>query len=149
MFYLQCYFNLKAFVLTEHLTAWAALMVFVFGTLGFVIPSPGGMGTFHWLCIQALALYGIAGTQAFSYANIAFFTIQIFYNIVGGILALVILPRINRESERLHRHVKIAQRVVERHFFICTLFPLANNERAVDLKLARRKLTRVRAGNYY
>lgn len=95
MFYLQCYFNLLAFGPTAGLGPSAALMVFVFGTLGFVIPSPGGMGTFHALCIAGLALYGIGGSDAFSYANIAFFTVQIFYNLVGGILALVLLPLLN------------------------------------------------------
>ncbi len=98
MFYLQCYFNLQAFPPTAQLGAGAALMVFVFGTLGFVIPSPGGMGTFHALAIAGLALYGISGGDAFSYANIAFFAIQIFYNIVGGVLALVLLPIINRQA---------------------------------------------------
>lgn len=96
MFYLQCYFNLLAFAPTAHLGASAALMVFVFGTLGFVIPSPGGMGTFHALCIAALSLYGVNGGDAFSYANISFFTIQIFYNIVAGILALILLPILNK-----------------------------------------------------
>jgi hypothetical protein len=98
MFYLQCWLNLKAFPPTEHLSASAALMVFVFGTLGFVIPSPGGMGTFHALCIAGLALYGINGGDAFSYANIAFFTIQIFYNIVAGVSSLVLLPVLNKNG---------------------------------------------------
>lgn len=98
MFYFQCYWNLKAFVPTEQLTMTAALMVFVFGTLGFVIPSPGGMGTYHALCIAGLGLYGVSGSDAFSYANISFFTIQIFYNIVGGVLALVLLPVLNRAN---------------------------------------------------
>jgi hypothetical protein len=95
MFYLQCYFNLQAFPPTSGLGLSAALMVFVFGTLGFVIPSPGGMGTYHALCIAGLTLYGISGSDGFSYANISFFTVQIFYNLVGGIAALVILPLIN------------------------------------------------------
>jgi glycosyltransferase 2 family protein len=97
MFYLQCYFNLKAFDPTASLGLGAALMVFVFGTLGFVIPSPGGMGTFHALAIAGLALYGISGSDAFSYANIAFFAIQIFYNLVGGLLALFLLPILNKK----------------------------------------------------
>ena len=96
MFYLQCWFNLKAFLPTASLDAGAALMIFVFGTLGMVIPSPGGMGTFHALAIAGLALYGIGGGDAFSYANIAFFAIQIFYNIVAGVLALVLLPVLNK-----------------------------------------------------
>lgn len=99
MFYLQCLFNLLAFPPTAHLGAGAALMVFVFGTLGFIIPSPGGMGTFHALAIAGLALYGISGGDAFSYANIAFFAIQIFYNIVAGILALLLLPVLNKKEK--------------------------------------------------
>jgi uncharacterized membrane protein YbhN (UPF0104 family) len=75
-------------------------MVFVFGTLGFVAPSPGGMGTFHALVIAGLALYGIGGADAFSDANIAFFAIQIFYNIAAGLLALALLPVLNRKSDQ-------------------------------------------------
>lgn len=97
MFYLQCYFNLQAFPPTSHLGASAALMIFVFGTLGFVIPAPGGMGSFHALAIAGLAIYGIAGSDAFSYANIAFFAIQILYNLVAGVLSLILLPILNRK----------------------------------------------------
>jgi uncharacterized protein (TIRG00374 family) len=100
MFYLQCLFNLIAFPPTASLGAGAALMIFVFGTLGMVIPSPGGMGTFHALAIAGLALYGIGGGDAFSYANIAFFAIQIFYNLVAGVLALVLLPILNKTEKK-------------------------------------------------
>lgn len=98
MFYLQCLFNLKAFPPTASLDAGAAVMIFVFGTLGMVIPSPGGMGTFHALAIAGLALYNVGGSDAFSYANIAFFAIQIFYNLVGGVLALLLLPLLNKTA---------------------------------------------------
>ncbi len=98
MFYLQCWLNLKAFPPTADLGMSAALMVFVFGTLGFVIPSPGGMGTFHALCIAGLALYGISGSDGFSYANIAFFAVQIFYNFVAGFLSMWLLPRLNKKG---------------------------------------------------
>jgi uncharacterized membrane protein YbhN (UPF0104 family) len=99
MFFLQCWFNLLAFPPTSQLGASAALMVFVFGTLGFVIPAPGGMGSFHALAIAGLALYHIDGSDAFSYANISFFTIQIFYNILAGLLALWLLPILNKKKE--------------------------------------------------
>lgn len=98
MFYLQCLFSLKAFPPTGHLDAGAALMIFVFGTLGFVIPSPGGMGTYHALCIASLALYGVNGADGFSYANISFFAVQIFYNFVAGFLSLALLPRLNKKT---------------------------------------------------
>jgi hypothetical protein len=57
------------------------------------------MGTFHALAIEGLDLYDIPGPDAFSYANIAFFAIQIFYNIVAGLLALTLLPVLNKNSK--------------------------------------------------
>jgi uncharacterized membrane protein YbhN (UPF0104 family) len=104
MFYLQCWFNLQAFEPTAHLGPGPALMIFVFGTLGFVVPTPGGMGSFHFLAKEGLLIYGINSNDAFSYTMIAFFAIQIFYNIVAGLLALMLLPFVNKqriENERV------------------------------------------------
>ena len=88
-----CFF---AYEPTAGLSPVAGLMVFVFGAFGIVIPSPGGMGTFHFLAIQALAMYGISGGDAFSFANILFFSVQLGCNVVVGIVALIILPIINQ-----------------------------------------------------
>lgn len=96
MYFIMNYFCILSFAPTADLTPLAALMVFVFGAFGIVIPSPGGMGTYHWLAIQALALYGIESSDAFSFANISFFLIQIFYNITFGLLAFLLIGRINK-----------------------------------------------------
>ena len=97
MYFLMTWLGFKAFGPTEHLGLSAALLVFVFGTLGMVIPSPGGMGTFHFLVIAALTLfYNVKGEDAFSIANIIFFCVQIGFNSLLGILALVALPVYNR-----------------------------------------------------
>jgi len=90
-----CFF---AFDPTAHLGIRAGLTVFAFSALGVLIPSPGGMGTVHWLTIQALALYGVGKFAAFSFANILFFSIQIFYNIIGGIICLIILYVMNQRN---------------------------------------------------
>lgn len=100
LFFVMTWLGFKAFGPTEHLDLRAALLVFVFGTLGMVIPSPGGMGTFHFLVIAALTLfYGIKGDDAFSVANIIFFFVQIGCNSILGILALVLLPIINQRNK--------------------------------------------------
>ncbi|MEO1257280.1 MAG: lysylphosphatidylglycerol synthase transmembrane domain-containing protein [Bacteroidota bacterium] len=100
LFFVMTWLGFQAFGPTEHLDLRAALLVFVFGTLGMVIPSPGGMGTFHFLVITALTLfYGIKGDDAFSVANIIFFLVQIGCNSLLGILALVVLPVINQKSK--------------------------------------------------
>lgn len=99
MYFLMCYLCFFSFTPTEHLGPGAGLMVFLYGSLGIVIPSPGGMGTYQWLVVQALLLYGIVESDAFSYANIIFFSVQIGCNIVLGILAYIFLPIYNRNYE--------------------------------------------------
>jgi glycosyltransferase 2 family protein len=73
----------------------------VFGTFGIVIPSPGGMGTYHVLATAALVIHGVNSNDAFSFANIVFFSIQIFYNIVIGILSIILLRYMNKKSPPL------------------------------------------------
>ena len=99
-----CYFAMAylpffAFPPTAHLGADAALMVFVFSALGIVIPSPGGMGSYHLMVIQALALYDVSGADALSFANILFFTVNLGCNIVFGLLGLAVLPALNGGRE--------------------------------------------------
>lgn len=100
MYYLMTLFALESFAPTAGLPLVVGLVVFVFGALGIVIPSPGGMGTYHALVIAALSLYGVDGDDGFSLANIAFFSINIFCNILFGILALIILPILNRSVSK-------------------------------------------------
>lgn len=95
-----CYFAMTyvvffAFEPTAHLGPVAGLVIFVFGTLGIVFPSPGGMGSYHYLVGEGLALYGIEQGDAFSFANIIFFSVQLFCNVLLGLIALVLLPIYN------------------------------------------------------
>ncbi len=95
MYYLMTYLCFRSFAPTSHLAPLAALLVHVFGSLGMIIPSPGGMGSYHALVIAALGLYGIEQNNAFSFAMIIFFTINLFGNILFGIIALILLPGYN------------------------------------------------------
>jgi len=97
MYFMMTYLCFFAFAPTAGLTPVAALMVFVFGTFGIVIPSPGGMGTFHFFVTEALKIYGIAPADAFSFANILFFSVQIGCNVVIGLLAFILLPIMNKD----------------------------------------------------
>ena len=99
MYFLMTLFTLLAFTPTAGLSPIAALVTFVSGGWGIVIPSPGGMGTYHFLTGEALQLYGVSALDAFSWSNISFFTIQIGCNVLIGLLALLVLPVINRGYE--------------------------------------------------
>ncbi|MDX1476347.1 MAG: lysylphosphatidylglycerol synthase transmembrane domain-containing protein [Saprospiraceae bacterium] len=98
LYYLMMYLCFQAFGPTEQLSGAAALLTFVFGSLGIVFPSPGGMGTYHAMIMAALALYGLASEDAFSFANILYFSVQLVCIILFGLLALAVLPLINRSS---------------------------------------------------
>lgn len=103
LYFVMTWMGFKAFGPTSHLGIGAALTVFVFGTLGMVIPSPGGLGTFHALVIAALTLfYGIRGDDAFSVANIIFFSISIGFNTLLGLMSLILLPLVNRNYHPSH-----------------------------------------------
>lgn len=96
LYYFMMYFAFFTFAPTAHLGPIAGLVVFVFGSLGILIPTPGGMGSYHYLVGEALSMYGVSGVDAFSFANIVFFSIQLFVNILFGIISLIVLPVINK-----------------------------------------------------
>ena len=96
MYYLMTYLCFFSFAPTANLSPIVALVVFVFGGWGIVIPSPGGMGTYHFLVQTGLIIYGLSGEDGFSWANIAYFSIQLGGNILMGILALLALPPLNK-----------------------------------------------------
>lgn len=98
MYFLMTYICFWAFTPTADLPLTAGLTTFVFGGWGIVIPSPGGMGTYHFLAQTALGLYGIPGEDGFSWANISFFSIQLGCNVLLGLLALLLLPIINQKQ---------------------------------------------------
>lgn len=99
MYFVMIWVGLYAFGPTEHLGATAGLLLFVVGSLGIVIPTPGGMGTYHALVGACLTfVYGLSSADSFSFANIIFFTIQIGANVLFGALALLVLPMLNRSK---------------------------------------------------
>ncbi len=101
MYYLMNVVGFYAFSPTAKLGFESSLVVTSFGSLGFVIPSPGGMGTYHFLVIEALKLYNISGSDAFSWANMIFFSVQIFGIIFFGLLAMLFLNMRDTNIEEL------------------------------------------------
>ena len=109
MYFLMTYFCFFAFEPTADLAPKVALMSFVVGAIAIVVPSPGGMGTYHYFTINLLALYGISEVDSFSFANILFFSVQLGINVVLGLVALIALPAINKNynPEPLPEEAKI------------------------------------------
>ena len=61
--------------------AWGIMLI---GAFGVIIPSPGGIGTFHFVTIQALGLlFAMPQTEAASYAILAHSGQMILYLVIG------------------------------------------------------------------
>lgn len=96
MYYLMLYLAFFAYAPTAHLGPVAALLVFVFGALGIVVPAPGGIGSYQFFVSTALAtFYMIPDSQAFAFSNISFFA-PFICNVVFGVLAIILLPVLNK-----------------------------------------------------
>jgi len=68
--------------------AWGIMLI---GVLGVILPSPGGLGTFHFVTIQSLGLlFAMPNTDAAAYALVSHAGQMLFYILVGtiGILYL-------------------------------------------------------------
>lgn len=100
-YYMMFVFACKAFPPTSQLGPIAMLVVYVFGSFGVFIPSPGGMGTYHFMVIIGLGLYGFQQTDAFSFANIAFASAQFFALLIYGVCSLIFLRWHNRSLKQV------------------------------------------------
>ncbi len=97
-YYLMTYVVFFSFPPTAHLSPVAGLVVFVFGALGMVIPTPGGAGSYHYLIAKGLELYGV--TDGFVLANIIFIPIQLVGNIILGVISYALLPSFRKTNEK-------------------------------------------------
>lgn len=95
LYYLMHYVAFFAYAPTAHLLPADGLTMFVFGSLGIVIPSPGGLGSYQYLVTTALSeFYAIAPVEAFTFSMIVFFP-PFFCNIFFGFLSFILLPIVN------------------------------------------------------
>ncbi|HNU76915.1 MAG: lysylphosphatidylglycerol synthase transmembrane domain-containing protein [Prolixibacteraceae bacterium] len=98
MYYLMLYTAFFAFDFTKTLSSLAGLTTFVMGSLGMVAPVQGGLGTWHFMTKEGLALYGVSNENGIIFAFVAHTTMNLMI-IVVGLLSLMALPIINRNKQ--------------------------------------------------
>ncbi len=94
-YYLSTFFVFKAFAPTESLSAMAALSVLALGSIGMVLPVPGGIGPFDWFALNTLLLYKISKPDGQLVTLVLHGSTTLFIIVVGAI-ALALLPIINK-----------------------------------------------------
>ncbi len=93
-YYLMLYVVFFAFGFTEDLSMLAGLTTFVLASFGMVAPVQGGIGAWHFMVREGLALYGVAYENGIIFAFVTHTSMTVMI-IVIGILSLIVLPFIN------------------------------------------------------
>jgi hypothetical protein len=87
IYYFIFVISFQLFKPTEALFLKEGVVVMASGFLGLVFPTPGGIGSFHFFVTEAVSYYDVNSVDAFSYANMYFFVIQIFTFSLLGVMA--------------------------------------------------------------
>jgi len=64
---------------------------------GMVFPSPGGMGSWHFAVVITLMIYGIAETDAKTFALVSHSSMTLMM-IIAGVLSIIFLPIVNKQK---------------------------------------------------
>lgn len=97
LYYLMLYVVFFAFNFTRNLNPLAGLTTFVLASFGMVAPVQGGIGAWHFMATEALALYGIANKNGVIFAFVAHTSMNGMIIIIG-ILSMLALPFLNRRK---------------------------------------------------
>lgn len=97
LYFLMLYCSFFAFDFTSGLSPFAALTTFVMGSFGMIAPVQGGLGTWHFMTKESLALYGISNENGIIFAFVAHF-VNTLLIIVLGLVSMLLLPLVNKEK---------------------------------------------------
>ncbi len=99
MYYLMVYICFFAMDATDHLSASDGLFIVIVAGLGMVVPTPGGIGAYHYLVMLGLGVLGVSNDDGVSFATLVH-TGQLVMTIIAGIIAISVLAR--ARSQRDH-----------------------------------------------
>ncbi len=97
LYFLMLYFCFFAYNELSDFGILVALMLFVAGSFGMIIPSPNGMGSFHFMIIHTLQIYGISTETGASFALLTH-SLQTFLIIIFGIISTIFIPIVNKRK---------------------------------------------------
>lgn len=81
----------------------AAFSALTFGSLGMIIPSPGGIGSFQYAIQQVMILYGVSPDKGLSLGMLIWFA-QTGIIVVFGTLCFILLPIVNKKKNETTRN---------------------------------------------
>jgi uncharacterized protein (TIRG00374 family) len=94
----------KAFESTSELGFMAALTVFVMSAFGTVFPSPGGIGSYHFMVRETLFIYGVSRANGLAFAFLAHGT-QLILFLVFGLISLLIISALKSIDSKIEKEL--------------------------------------------
>ncbi|MDO4823491.1 MAG: lysylphosphatidylglycerol synthase transmembrane domain-containing protein [Bacteroidales bacterium] len=91
-YFLHFYIAFFSFEYTANLSLMTALVAFIIGSIAVVVPTPNGMGPWHFAVKTILVLYGVAATDAEMFVMIVW-AVQTALMPVLGVYSLLCLAR--------------------------------------------------------
>jgi len=82
---------------TDGLGISAALSVLCFGSLGMLVPTQGGLGSYQYAVQKTLLLYGIGEALGYAFGWILWIA-QMGIVLITGLICFVLLPIVNRNK---------------------------------------------------
>lgn len=104
MYLLSTYMGFFAMTNMSQYGLKAAFAALSFGSIGMIVPSPGGIGSYQYAVQQVLMLYGISAEKGLSLGMLIWFA-QTGIVVIFGTLSFILLPVFNRsknEKSKLH-----------------------------------------------
>lgn len=97
-YYLMMYGSFLIFDYSRSLRSADALMVSVCGSLGTILPTPGGIGGYHAMVIEGMTMLGVSSSEALSFAMITYLILNIICVVTFGLIALISIYIFNKWS---------------------------------------------------
>lgn len=96
MYYLMIYVVVFALPATENIDPSSGLFLMIVGGLGMVVPSPGGIGSYHYLVMLGMIVLGIDRADGLSFATLVHGG-QFIMTIIAGLIGLAVVYRERRK----------------------------------------------------
>lgn len=95
MYYLMIYVVVFALPATDHINPSNGLFLMTVGGLGMIVPTPGGIGSYHYLVMLALGVLGVPRSDGVSFATLVHGG-QFVMTLISGLIALAMVYRARR-----------------------------------------------------
>lgn len=99
MYYLMVYICVFSLDATEHLGPSSGLLVMIAAGFGMVVPTPGGIGAYHYLVMLGLGVLGVASSDGVSFATLVH-TGQLVMTIITGLIATGFLYKARKKNKK-------------------------------------------------